>query len=73
MSPYPLQRFLEHYRRRTPAHGLYKVQTDQNIHPSTGKVHMGWQMVLLAQLDAVFITKSVFGRQARYCIANLAI
>ena len=59
MGPDPFLRFLDNQRRRLADHHFDGFQAEHHIEPATGQVNMGWRMILLAQLNAVRITKSI--------------
>jgi hypothetical protein len=55
------------------AHGFNQLQANQHIQPATGEVNMRRQMILLPQLNPVFVPESIFGRHGAQGIAILAI
>jgi hypothetical protein len=43
-------------------HGFNRLQADQHIQTAPGEMHVGRQVILLPQLNPVFVPESMFGR-----------
>jgi hypothetical protein len=54
-------------------HGFNQLQANQHIQPATGEVNMRRQVILLPQLNPVFVPEAVFSRHGLQGIAILAI
>jgi hypothetical protein len=60
----PRQRFFDNQWRRPTRHNFNGLKAKHHIYSTTDQVNVGRRMILLAQLNAVFVAKSVFSRHA---------